>query len=884
MILKCTFPDCTFATEDHETSAAVGLLNNHTQYHQQQQQQQQQVSAPTSRSDQQTPRGPKLTRPVVKSSITNEEWNAFTRRWAHYRTGCNISDTDATTQLLECASEDLGDLVLRAHPQFTSKPINEAIKLLKSFAVVPVALGVLRSELLAIHQDADEPFRKFSARVQGKAEVCEFMTTYHGKCTGCNADYSGLTYYTNEMIRDVLLDGIADVDIRREAQSVEGMLNKSINEIIGFVESRETARNANQPSGLAAVSNYRRQEKRVTPAPKRNPSPSAADKAKTANCPDCNAQFHLFTNKSRGWNKNPHERCQECWKRARNNQQRGDAQNNTISVRSESEQFGQISALSIPSPAPTSNNKKKKRRRRRSGQHKSSGPQTEVDTNQTTEDLVSTVTTNNVPLMASPTNNGDSTPNRARRRRRGNRRRRRKPTVAVLSHHVFTKAGWRRTRLRSHPKVALSISPEQRPSSTFKIDGLADSGAQVDVWSMTEYLKAGFRPEDLQSVSMSLNAANESPISIDGAFFATITGIKADNTPIKCNSMVYVSKAVRGFYLSEATMMDLGMLSRNFPTPGCALDGSTTVAPDNTNIDDEPPQMQSASLRAMDGGCSSRRSPSNASCDCPHRESVPDRPTALPFPCTPENNDKMRQWLLKRYSSSTFNTCPHRPIPCMSGPPMEIHVDPNAEPFARHKARPINVHWEKQVYDELLRDEALDVIERPPIGEPITWCHPMTITRKHDGSPRRTVDLSRLNKHCTRETHSSESPFHVARRIPPQTWKTVTDAWNGFHSIPLRESDRYLTTFITPFGLWRYKRAVQGFLSSGDGFNRRFDAILSDFERKERVVDDTIHYDTDLEAHWWRTIDLLTITGQSGIVLNPDKFQFAKREVDFAGF
>ena len=53
--------------------------------------------------------------------------------------------------------------------------------------------------------------------------------------------------------------------------------------------------------------------------------------------------------------------------------------------------------------------------------------------------------------------------------------------------------------------------------------------------------------------------------------------------------------------------------------------------------------------------------------------------------------------------------------------------------------------------------------------------------------------------------------------------------------------DRHLTTVVTPFGRLRYCRAPQGFVSSGDGFNRRFDAILSDFERKERCVDDTAH-------------------------------------------
>ena len=79
-------------------------------------------------------------------------------------------------------------------------------------------------------------------------------------------------------------------------------------------------------------------------------------------------------------------------------------------------------------------------------------------------------------------------------------------------------------------------------------------------------------------------------------------------------------------------------------------------------------------------------------------------------------------------------------------------------------------------------------------------------------------------------------------------------------------------------------RAPQGFFSSGDGYNRRFAAILSDFMQKERCVDDTVYFDKNLEEHWWRTIQFLTLVGRSGIVLNPSKFQFAQRSVDFAGF
>ena len=100
----------------------------------------------------------------------------------------------------------------------------------------------------------------------------------------------------------------------------------------------------------------------------------------------------------------------------------------------------------------------------------------------------------------------------------------------------------------------------------------------------------------------------------------------------------------------------------------------------------------------------------------------------------------------------------------------------------------------------------------------------------------------------------------------------MTEAWKGYHSVPLRESDRHLTTFVTPFGHWPYKRARQGFLSFGNGCNGQFDAILSDFDQKEHIVDDTIFYDNDLEEAWWRTVGLFATAGRTGIFLNPSKF------------
>ena len=65
----------------------------------------------------------------------------------------------------------------------------------------------------------------------------------------------------------------------------------------------------------------------------------------------------------------------------------------------------------------------------------------------------------------------------------------------------------------------------------------------------------------------------------------------------------------------------------------------------------------------------------------------------------------------------------------------------------------------RQVEAGLIRNEKLGVLERVPFGEPVIWCHRMVVTRKQDGSPKRTVDLSPLNKYCKRETCASETPI-----------------------------------------------------------------------------------------------------------------------------
>ena len=42
--------------------------------------------------------------------------------------------------------------------------------------------------------------------------------------------------------------------------------------------------------------------------------------------------------------------------------------------------------------------------------------------------------------------------------------------------------------------------------------------------------------------------------------------------------------------------------------------------------------------------------------------------------------------------------------------------------------------------------------------------------------------------------------------------------------------------------------------------------------------------DDELEEHWWHTLYYLTLVGENGITLTPNKLQFSQKLVQFAGF
>ena len=171
----------------------------------------------------------------------------------------------------------------------------------------------------------------------------------------------------------------------------------------------------------------------------------------------------------------------------------------------------------------------------------------------------------------------------------------------------------------------------------------------------------------------------------------------------------------------------------------------------------------------------------------------------------------------------------------MSCEPISIHFRPESSPSAHHCPIPVPHHWKEQVKADLDRDVRLGIIEPVPLGTPTIWCSKMVVVAKKDGSPRRTIDLQRLNAATYRTTHHTSSPFNLASSIPPNTRKTILDAWNAYHLLPLSDGARDATTFITEWGRYRYLRGPQGFKASGDAYTKAYYDMTSDIPREAQL-------------------------------------------------
>lgn len=463
-----------------------------------------------------------------------------------------------------------------------------------------------------------------------------------------------------------------------------------------------------------------------------------------------------------------------------------------------------------------------------------------------------------------------------------------------LPHHVHSHIhGWLQTKPDLSPTHPMEVTLDRqayaelcvplpklyhnrhRPGRHRNNPTIMDTGAQLTVGPIQLLHHLGVKRETIFPIAMGVNGASKAPLTVEGAILLRFSGTNpTTGQTLHTRQLVYISSSVDQVYLSKAACIDLGMIPANFPAIG------------SCTADTQPSQAIAAGI-SVPGKCSNDGvlGPDDTPCSCPIRSAPPSDPPVLPCSPIPENLPIIKQYLLDRYAASAFNVCERQPLPLMkNSPPLRLFVDEGAKPTAVGAAGQIPAHWVHDVKAGIERDVALGVIEPVPVNTPDTWTSRMVITAKHDGSPRRVVDFQPVNQHAPRQTHHTPSAWNIVSSIPAGKVKSVVDCFHGYHSVPIHPADRHFTTFLTPWGRFRYKTSPQGFLSAGDGYSQRMDEIIGDFSDYQKCIDDSIIWDDSIEDNFNRVCEFLERCNNGGCIFNPQKFQFGSREVDFLGF
>ncbi|UYV81689.1 K02A2.6-like, partial [Cordylochernes scorpioides] len=213
---------------------------------------------------------------------------------------------------------------------------------------------------------------------------------------------------------------------------------------------------------------------------------------------------------------------------------------------------------------------------------------------------------------------------------------------------------------------------------------------------------------------------------------------------------------------------------------------------------------------------------------------------------------------------------------------VEIKLKDESQPHAIYTPRRIPIPLLNKTKEQLDQMVEKGVIEK--VEQPTDWCAPMVIVPKPSSNDlRNCVDLTALNKFVKREHYPIPSVEYTLAQMGGAKLFSKLDANSEFWQIPLSEESSSLTTFLTPFGRYRFKRLPFGISSAPEVFQRKMSNLLESQSGVNYHMDDIVIWGATQEEHDERLRCVLRKLQDSGLTLNKEKCIFSVKEIKFLG-
>ena len=214
--------------------------------------------------------------------------------------------------------------------------------------------------------------------------------------------------------------------------------------------------------------------------------------------------------------------------------------------------------------------------------------------------------------------------------------------------------------------------------------------------------------------------------------------------------------------------------------------------------------------------------------------------------------------------------------------PVNLKLKEDASPYVTHTARNVPLPRMKAVKDALEEMVSKEIIEK--VSHPTLWVSPMVpVPKPNSDKLRICVDYKHLNQNLIREVYPIPTFETLSAEFSESTVFSKLDAASGFYQIPISEESRDVTTFITPFGRFRFLRLPMGINIAPEIFQRKMNELIADLNGVTCYMDDIIVHGKSLSDHDLILNELIQRLRKVGLKLNKEKCKFRQDRVEFLG-
>ncbi len=164
------------------------------------------------------------------------------------------------------------------------------------------------------------------------------------------------------------------------------------------------------------------------------------------------------------------------------------------------------------------------------------------------------------------------------------------------------------------------------------------------------------------------------------------------------------------------------------------------------------------------------------------------------------------------------------------------------------------------------------------------WASPLVPVRKKDNSVRLCVDYRELNSLTPLQRYWLPSLTEILDSIGPCMCLSTLDLSSGFHQLEMEESSSDLTTFVCPFGKFRFKRMPFGLKYAPAIFQAAVEEVLKSVGNIcKNYVDDVVVYSGSWSDHLKHLQEVITCLGSAGLTIKAKKCVFGRKHLIYLG-